>query len=243
MSTAIARDRAAGLSPRARARLAGVFQALEAFTSAGGQVLILGRLVVSGNAAATAANLLTHARLFWLGSALSLLAVPCHLAWALLLHDLLAPVQRTLSRFALLVIAVGCAVQAVTGLLYAAPMLVLANPGPFAALTPAQQQALAYAFVRLNGHAFATYLAFFGMWCALIGVLIARSRFLPRVLGVLMVLDGLGWMLYLHPPLAYQMFGIIATVSALAEIPLLLWLLVVGVNEPRWREQAAARGA
>ena len=57
----------AGLSPRFKARIAGIFQLLEALTSTGGQVVILGGLVVAGNAAATAANILGHEQLFWLG--------------------------------------------------------------------------------------------------------------------------------------------------------------------------------
>ncbi|HEV2583255.1 MAG TPA: hypothetical protein VGT44_20510, partial [Ktedonobacteraceae bacterium] len=59
-------------------------------------------------------------------------------------------------------------------------------------------------------------------------------------LGVLLVIDGLAWMLYLSPPLANQLFSLIAVGSGLAEIPLMLWLLIVGVNAQRWKEQASA---
>ena len=71
----------AEVSPRFKARLAGVFEVLEALTSRGGQVLVLGRLVVSGDAAATAASILEHEQLFWLGFALSLIGVVCHIVW------------------------------------------------------------------------------------------------------------------------------------------------------------------
>jgi hypothetical protein len=67
-----------------------------------------------------------------------------------------------------------------------------------------------------------------------------RSTFLPRVLGVLLAIDGLGWMTFAVPPFASYLFPVIATASALAEIPLQLWLVVMGVNSQRWKEQASA---
>ena len=229
-------------SPRVKARLAGVFELLEGLTSAGGQVLILGRLVVSGNAVATAANILGHEQLFWLGFALSLIAVVFHIAWVLLFYELFRPVSRSVSRLALFVILVGCAIQAVTSVLYVAPMLVLRGWSSGSAFASPQLQALAYLLVRLNGQAFNTYLVFFGIWCVLAGYLIFRSTFMPRILGVLLAIDGVGWALYLVPPLARHLFPFIATASAIAEIPLQLGLLVLGVNVQRWKEQAGAAG-
>src|SRR5208283_747849 len=82
-------------SLRIKARLAGVFQLLEAVTAGFGQVIVLDRLVVSGDAAATAANILGHERLFWLGFASSLIGVAFHIAWALLLYELLKPVNTS----------------------------------------------------------------------------------------------------------------------------------------------------
>jgi hypothetical protein len=137
-----------------------------------------------------------------------------------------------------LVILIGCAIQAVTALLYLAPLLVLTAGSPLSALTQQQLQALAYMFLKLNGLAFDTYLVFFGLWCVLIGYLIFRSTFLPRILGVLLAIDGLGWMTYISPPLGNYLFPIIAVASGLAEFPLQLWLIIFGVNNERWKAQA-----
>lgn len=230
----------ADASPRFKARLAGTCEALEGFTSAAGQVLILDRLIVTGNASATAANILGHERLFVLGFALSLIAVPLHIAWALLFYDLFKPVSKAMSSFATFVILVGCAIQAVTCLLYFAPLLILKGGTAVSAFTPQQVQDLAYLFLKLNGHAFNVYLVFFGLWCSLTGYLILRSTFLPRFLGAALTLNGVGWMTFLVPSFASSIFPIIAGISALAEIPLQLWLLIAGVNDKRWREQAAA---
>jgi len=237
-------ERLAEAAPRFKARVAGACELLEGVTSALGQVIILNRLIVSGNAAATAANILGHERLFWLGFALSIASVIFHLAWALLFHDLLKVVNRSLSLFAVFVILVGCAIQAFTCLFYLAPFLVLTGGSSLGGFTTGQLQALAFVFLRVNGYAFNLYLVFFGLWCFLTACLILRSTFLPRILGMLLAISGLGWMMFVYPPLAQRMFPVIAGASALGEIPLQFWLLVMGVNAARWKEQAdAAEGA
>jgi hypothetical protein len=236
-------ERIAEMSPRFKARMAGVCQLMEAVTAAFGEVIIPGKLVVAGNAAATAANILGHERLFWLGFVLSLIGVAFHIGWALLMYELLKPVNRSLSRLAAFVILVGCAIQALTSLLYLAPLIILQGGSSLSAFTPEQLQALALVFLRLNDYAFQIYLVFFGAWCLLIGCLIFRSSFLPRVLGVLLAISGLGWVTYLYPPLAHRLSPFITVASALGEIPLELWLIVMGVNAQRWKEQASAAGA
>jgi hypothetical protein len=72
----------------------------------------------------------------------------------------------------------------------------------------------------------------------MIGYLIFRSAFLPRILGVLMVLAGLGWLTFLSPPLGNSLIPYNELLGGLAEISLMLWLLVIGVNIQRWEEQA-----
>ena len=83
-------------------------------------------------------------------------------------------------------------------------------------------------------------LVFFGLHCLLIGYLIFRSTFLPRILGVLMMFAGLGWLTFLWPPLAKYLSPYNLFPGMLGEGLLILWLLVFGVNEQRWREQARA---
>ena len=125
-----------------------------------------------------------------------LFGVGFHIAWALLFYELFKRVNRTAALFGLVVIVVGCAIQALAAVFYIAPLLVLTAGDSLSGLTTEQLQALAYGFVKLNGAAFNAYLVFFGLWCAVSGYLIARSRFLPRILGWLLAIDGLGWMIY-----------------------------------------------
>jgi hypothetical protein len=198
--------------------------------------MILGRFVVPDDAAATAHNILANESLFRFGFLLSVVGVGFHLAWGLLIHQILKPVNTTVSTFAALMVVITSAMQAVTALLYLAPLLVLSDAHP--GVGAEQAQAMAAELVKLNGAAFEVDLTFFGFWCVLTGYLILRSRFLPRLLGGLLVLDGVGWSLYLWPPLATFLFPAIAVASGLAEVPMQLWLIVRGVNNGKWREQA-----
>ena len=84
-------------------------------------------------------------------------------------------------------------------------------------------------------------LVFFGPYCLLIGYLIFRSTFLPRILGVLMAFAGLGWLIFLSP-LAIHLSTYLKVLGFLAEASLMLWLLVKGVNVQRWKEQASGGG-
>jgi uncharacterized protein DUF4386 len=237
VSTSARMEQSQDMSPRSLARMAGVCQLLEAITATFGQVIVLGRLIVSGNAAATAANIVGHQRLYWCGFASSILAVIFHLAWGFLMYELLKVVNRRVSILATFVMLMGGAMLAVTALFYLAPLVTLLGGGSLSAFTVAQLQALAAAFLRLNTYAFDIHTVFFGVWCVLTGYLIFKARFLPRVLGMLLIVSGLGWMLYLSPPFAVPLFPFIAAASAIGEVPLELWLIVVGLNEARWRER------
>jgi hypothetical protein len=83
-------------------------------------------------------------------------------------------------------------------------------------------------------------LLFFGPYCLLIGYLIFRSRFLPRILGLLMAFAGLGWLAFLFPTVAHTLSLYIEVLGIFAEASLMLWLIVMGVNVQRWKEQSSA---
>ena len=83
-------------------------------------------------------------------------------------------------------------------------------------------------------------LVFFGFYCLLIGYLILRSAFLPRTLGALMAFGGLGWLTFASPQLAKYLSPYNLAPGMIGEGLLTLWLLVMGVNVERWKEQASA---
>jgi hypothetical protein len=183
---------------------------------------------------------LTQEALLRWGFAAALIEVACHIVYTVLFYDLLKPVNRSISLLAACFSLVGIALQAFSSLFELAPLIVLGGDHSLSAFTAKQLQEQAFLFLNLNMQAFNIYLIFFGFWLILTGYLIFRSTFLPRILGALLVLDGLGWLIYLSPPLASSLFPYIAAASALAEPFLILWLLIVGVNVQRWKERASA---
>jgi len=232
--------RIAEASPRLKARIAGVFYLLTFLT--GGAAVPSFRLVVDNDAAATARNILAHEALFRLGFAALLINVAVYITVTLLFYELFKPVNRSLSLFAAFFSLVGCAIQAVSTAFFLAPLVVLEGAQSLSVLKVEQLQAQALMFFKLYAQAYNIGLVFFGFYCLLIGCLISRSTFLPRVLGVLMACAGLAWLTFLSPPLANYLSPFNLAVGALAELSLTLWLLVMGVNAQRWKELASMHG-
>jgi Domain of unknown function (DUF4386) len=100
--------------------------------------------------------------------------------------------------------------------------------------------ALTFETLRWQPQGMNIAMVFVGFNCLLIGYLIFRSTFLPRILGVLLVFGGLGWLTYMSPPLVNYLSPYNLALGILGQESVMLWLLVMGVNEQRWKEQASA---
>jgi hypothetical protein len=234
-------DRTVEASPHPRARITGVVYLLY-FLTAALAVFFISGLVVSGDAAATANNILAHERLFRLSGAVGLIGTALYIAVTVLFYGLFKPVNKTVSLLAAFFSLVGCAIQAFGSLFQVAPLVVLEGSPYLNVFKVDQLQAVALIFIKLNDQAAYIYLVFFGLFNLLIGYLIFNSTFLPRILGVLMALSGLGWLMFLSPRLANYLLTYIEVIGIIAEASLMLWLLVMGVKVERWREQASAPG-
>ncbi len=228
-----------GASPRLKARISGVFYLLEMLTGGFAIVFVGGRLFVSGNAAATATNILAHESLLRLGFAANLLQFACYIGVTGLFYDLFKPVNSGLSLLAAFFSIVGCTLGAVSCLFELAPLAVLGGAKYLTVFNVEQLQALGLTFLKLYAQAFDISFVFFGFYCLLIGYLIFRSTFLPRILGAGMTLAGLGWLTFLLPALTHLLSPYILA-AGLGEIALTLWLLVASVNAERWNYQAGA---
>ena len=226
-------------SPHPRARLTGVVYLLYFLTAILAEVFMKG-IVVSGDAAATANNIQAHEPLFRLGLGTGLIATAWYIALTALLYELFKPVNRSVSLVAAFFSLVGCAIQAFGAVFQLAPLVISGSSADLSAFKPEQSQALALILFKLDSQAQTITLVFFGLYCLLIGFLIFKSTFLPRILGVLMALAGLGWLTFLAPPLANALSPYVLVLGFLAELSLMLWLLVKGVNVERWKQQAAA---
>jgi hypothetical protein len=227
-------------SPRLKARISGVLYLLTILTGIFAQGSVSERLVVSGDAVATANNILTHEILYELGFTFYLIEMSCQIAFTALFYDLLKPVNASVSLVAAFLGLAGCVIKMVSRLFYIAPLLVLGGAHYLNVFDQKQSQALALLFLKVNDRGAGIALAFFGFYALLTGYLIISSTFLPRILGVLSVAGGLGWLTFLYPPLGYRLFLYLAAFAILSAAALILWLLVFGVNEQRWKEQAGA---
>src|SRR5207245_6977405 len=230
-------------SPRLKARITGVLYLLTILTGIFAQGFVSERLVVDGDAAATATNILTHRFLFEFGFTVYLIEMACQIAITALFYELLKPVSRSVSLLAAFLGLAGCVIKTVSRLFYIAPLFVLGGAPYLSVFSAEQLQALALLFLKVNDRGAGIALAFFGFYALLTGYLIFRSTFLPRVLGVWSAIAGLGWLTFLYPPLGYRLFPYVAAFGLLGAVALILWLLVFGVNEQRWQEQAGAAGA
>ena len=228
------------LSPRLMARIAGLFSLLTILGGVFAQGFVSDRLVVSGDAAATATNILTHERLYQWGLAVYLLEMTCQITSTALFYLLLKPVSRTISLLAAFISLAGCTVKTFSRVFYIAPLYVLGGAHYLNVFNTEQLQALALLFLRVNDLGAGIALALFGFVALCKGYLIVRSTFLPRILGVLSILAGLSLSTYLSPRLGNSIFPYVAGLALIGSVALILWLLVVGVNEQRWQEQASA---
>jgi hypothetical protein len=222
-----------------KARITGLIYLLFFLTSILSVACLKG-LVVKNDSAATANAIVTHEQLFHLGVATGLIETGFYIALVALFYVLFKPVNRSVSLVAAFFGLVGCAIQASGSVFQAFTLTNLGNGGTVSVFSSDELsgRAVGMLFLKLTDQASGVALVFFGMYCLLIGCLILRSTFLPRFLGVLMALAGLGWLTFLYPPLVERLFVFIAIVGITAEALLMLWLLVMGVNTDRWLEQA-----
>lgn len=236
-------DRTADMSPRTKGRFAGALFLLYIIAGVYAQGFISDRLYVSGDAAATAANILANQSTYRLGFTVYLLEMAGQIATVVLFYQLLKPVSRTGAMLAAAFELTGCGIKIFSRLFYLAPLLVLSSGASLSGFTKEQLDSIALVLFRINNNGAAIALAFFGFSTLLQGWLIYRSGFLPRWLGVIGIIGGLGWLTFLSPPLGMSLFLYLALYSLIGSALMIGWLLTVGVDDQRWRHRAAQAAA
>jgi len=227
--------------PRLLARLAGAFYLIITACALFAYLYVRGQVIDTGNMAQTAANFVAHEKLYRLGISAAVIVVVCNLPLGWILFQLLKVVHPRLAQLALLFITVSVTIEAVNIFNYITPLFTFTMTEYRSAFQPNELQALARGPIRMFDYLFSVSLTFFGVFCALIGYLIVRSKFLPAILGVLMMGAGVtywinAFRLFLALPIPYLPWA-----TLVAELSLALWLAIVGVNEEKWRAQAGAR--
>ena len=221
------------------ARLAG---ALYLVIMVGGVVAegyVRGAVYVSDDAVATAQRLLASTRTYRIGGAVEFVTLGCDLAVAVLLYRLLRAGQPTLALLAATFRVVFVAIFAVLSLAHFAALLLLQGGPTLDAFTPAQLQQAAHFSLRLHTLGFIIADVFFGVHCVLLGLLIVRAPYLPRVLGRMLVVAGACYLLdslafLTVPDWRARLFPWLLLPGFVAEGALALWLTAKGVNAAAW---------
>ncbi len=222
-------------------RLAGFLYLALAVLSAFGLVYVPSLLIVAGDAATTAHNIVASESLFRLGFMSNLIAFTVNVFVALLLYKLLKPVNKNMAALMVVLILVGLGIGMLNELNQFVALLLLGSGDYLAVFTGAQLQALAALFLDIYQQGFSIAHIFWGLWLFPLGYLVFKSGFLPKVIGLLLLVAGVGYLVdftlfFLFPaiPLTVSEFTFVG------EVLLLLWLLIKGVNVERWEKRALA---
>lgn len=219
-----------------QARIVGLFYLAVIVGGLFAEGVVRGSLIVPDDAVATANEIAGSQTLWRWGLAVHLVYLLAAIVVNVLLSGLFSSVQATLARLALVFGVASVTIEAMSLLQLYVPLAMMDERGTLTALQEQQRQALAYLAVRLFPAGFGVALVFFSAFCALIGVLILRSRLVPRVLGALMVLAGGCYFvnslaLILSPAVSDAIFPAILAPCLVGELSLVVWLVVKGVDD------------
>jgi len=238
-------DRTVETSPQVYARIGGVLYLIIIVVGIFDEAFVRNKIIVSGDATATAANIRSLESLWRFGIAAEFFLLICAVALTLIFFVLLRPVSRDLALLAVFFNLVSVAVEAAVQLYLLGALFPLGKAEYLRAFEPEQLYALASLSVKSHSYGFGVALIFFGCVCLILGYLIFKSGFLPKALGVLMQIAGLSYLtdsfaLILAPTFANRIFPAVLVPAFVGEASLCLWLLVKGVNVEKWEEKASA---
>ena len=224
------------------ARVAGVLYLLIAALSIPIHFLIPAQLIVAGDAATTANNIVASAGLFRLGIGIELILLMCEIVLSVLLYVLLKPVNRTLSLVAAVSRLAMTTIHAVNLLTHFVVFVLLSGASYLTVFAPNQLQALAMVFLDAYDFGFTIGIVFLFLHALILGYLIFKSGYLPKVLGVLFVIASVGYLIdsFSHVLITNYAKGpvYLALPIAIAEIAFPLWLLIKGVNTEQWEKRS-----
>jgi hypothetical protein len=232
-------------SPQHYARIGGALYLAIIVLGAFAEGFAANKLIVPGDAAATAANILGSSQLWRLSVAGDLIVVLCAVPLLWIEYLLLRPVSKQLVLLAVLFNLVSLAVEAISKLFLLIVVPILGSTDYLKAFDPHQLQILANLALSSHDIAFNIALIFFGFTCLVNGCLIFRSGYLPKFVGILMQIAGLSYLTACFAALFAPAFADLITPAILlppliGESSFCLWLLLKGVNIPKWKERVSS---
>ena len=217
-------------------RFAGLLYLLTSIVGFFAMGYVPNKLIVHGNAAATARNIAASESLFRLGIAGELIGMVGFIFVALALYDLLKGVDQRHAALMFILIVVSVPIAFVNELNSFAALVLVRGADFLSIFDKPQREALAMLFLNLHGRGFVVAEIFWGLWLLPLALLVYRSQFLPRFLGVWLALAGFAWViLSLTGALLPQYADKVDTYlqpAILGEIAFMLWLVIKGAKPP-----------
>ena len=220
------------------ARVAGFLYLLANLPAPFALVFLPAQLIVRGDAAATASNILASESLFRLGIVGLLFNSIVNIFLVLALYQLLNVVNKYMASLMVIFMLVVVPIGMLNELNNLAVLQLLSGAEYLNVLTTEQLRALMYFFLRLHGQGLNIAQIFWGLWLFPMGYLVFKSGFLPRILGLLLMIGCFGYVIQSF--LAFLGYNVsIIFYTSWGELLLVLWLLIKGVNVEHWKNRAA----
>jgi hypothetical protein len=200
-------------------------------------------LFVPGDAATTANNIMAAASQFRLSMVINLFGAIFNVFVVLALYRLLKAVNKNMAALMVVFILLSTPIGMLNELNHVAVLLLLSGADYLTPFTASQLQALVLFFHDLHQYGLSIDQVFWGLWLLPMGYLVFKSGFLPRILGLLLIIGGVGWLTEFLTALLLPNGGVkIVMFTSWGEVLFPLWLLVKGVNVEQWKKRAAESG-
>jgi hypothetical protein len=210
------------------------------FPAAFGLIYVPSRLIVPGDAAATAGKIMASESLFRLGIVSNLLIAIVHILVVLALYRLLKSVNKNMASLLVIFGLAGVPIWMLGEVTQLAALLLVSGADYLKVFTADQLQALMLLFLNLHESGLNIAQIFWGLWLFPMGYLVFKSRFLPRILGILLMIGCFGYVIQSFAAFLFPAFKVnIAFFTGWGELLLPLWLLIKGVNVGQWEKRAA----
>ena len=229
------------------ARVAGLGYLIIIVTGIFAEFFVRSSLIVPGDAAATAANIVGSELLFRASIASELVMLTCDVLVALALYVVFRGVDKSLALLAAFFRLAHAAIVGVNLLNTYVPLLLLGDATYLTVFDPGQLHALALLALEAHSFGYLIGLVFFGFHCLVLGYLVFKSGYVPRVLGVLLIFASVGYLvdsfsrtlLSSYPEYEAILTGVVFVPAFMAEVSFCLWLLLKGIDVPGPKELPA----
>ena len=225
------------------ARLAGVLYLIITVAAIVAHFYVPSNIIVPGDATATANNIVNSATLFRVGGIGSeLIVLLSEIVLSIILYELFRPVNRTVSLLAAVSRLVMTTIHGLNLINYFFVLILLSGAGFLSVFDAGQLNSLVMLFLEAHSYGFTIGIAFLTLHVFALGYLIFKSGYIPKILGVLFIAAGFGYLIDSFALLLSASYettpALISALIAIAEIAFPLWLLIKGVNVDKWEKRA-----